>query len=62
VAAWLLEETGAASNPVDRFKRTPLEVTLWQCWFKQQHSLNTTVGNLLLAQLFGAVPAWYVSC
>lgn len=26
VAAWLLEECGVASNPVDRFKRTPLEV------------------------------------
>jgi len=29
VAAWLLEECGADANPVDRFKRTPLEVGGW---------------------------------
>lgn len=28
VAAWLLEGCGADANPVDRFKRTPLEVGL----------------------------------
>jgi hypothetical protein len=31
-AAWLLEECSVDSNPVDRFKRTPLEVRGWRWW------------------------------
>jgi hypothetical protein len=40
VAAWLLEEAGAASNPVDRFKRTPLEVRSSIILFAACSSMN----------------------
>lgn len=45
MAAWLLEECGVSPNPVDRFKRTPLEVC---CLVDRHFGVRTVLANVLL--------------